>query len=389
MTIHPLRASARAVAFLALTIGLSVPVTSATAADCDQTSVGLVPIPQLADGAYMGAQGGLYPGGMNTAPPLHANRGVALARSICPLAADGSVDQEHGAIVLVSIGMSNTSLEFNRFRQLVQQASGLESRLVVVNGAQGGQAVQQTADPDSAFWEVLNERLAAAGVTAAQVQAVWLKQALSGPTGTFPESAQPLYQGLRATVQNITAKLPNAALCFVSSRSYGGYAETPLNPEPYAYEGGFATKWLIADQIGGDPELNHNPQLGPVKAPWLSWGPYLWADGLTPGVGGLTWECDDFAADGVHPAASGQQKVAELLMQFFTSHPAARPWFLAPGPADLNGDGAVDGADIGLMLSSWGPCADCAADIDGNGFVGGADLGILLGAWEPCAGAAQ
>jgi probable HAF family extracellular repeat protein len=50
-------------------------------------------------------------------------------------------------------------------------------------------------------------------------------------------------------------------------------------------------------------------------------------------------------------------------------------------PADLNGDGTVDGADLGLLLGNWGPCDGCPADLNGDGTVDGADLGILLGAW--------
>lgn len=54
----------------------------------------------------------------------------------------------------------------------------------------------------------------------------------------------------------------------------------------------------------------------------------------------------------------------------------------AGGPGgDLNGDGIVNGADIGLLLGSWGPCAGCAADINLDGIVDGADLGLLLGDW--------
>ncbi len=53
-------------------------------------------------------------------------------------------------------------------------------------------------------------------------------------------------------------------------------------------------------------------------------------------------------------------------------------------PGDINGDGAVDGADLGLLLGAWGncaSCASCAADLNGNCVVDGADLGILLGNW--------
>ncbi|HMN96699.1 MAG TPA: GC-type dockerin domain-anchored protein [Phycisphaerales bacterium] len=52
---------------------------------------------------------------------------------------------------------------------------------------------------------------------------------------------------------------------------------------------------------------------------------------------------------------------------------------------DLNGDGVVDGADLGLLVGAWGT-SDPGADLDGDGTVDGADLGILLGAWGagPC-----
>ena len=48
-------------------------------------------------------------------------------------------------------------------------------------------------------------------------------------------------------------------------------------------------------------------------------------------------------------------------------------------PGDLNGDGAVNGADLGILLSDWGLSGP--ADLDGNGIVGGSDLAILLGNW--------
>jgi hypothetical protein len=50
--------------------------------------------------------------------------------------------------------------------------------------------------------------------------------------------------------------------------------------------------------------------------------------------------------------------------------------------ADLDGDGNVDGADLGVLLSQWGAAG--SGDLDGDGEVGGADLGLLLGAWGTC-----
>ena len=48
-------------------------------------------------------------------------------------------------------------------------------------------------------------------------------------------------------------------------------------------------------------------------------------------------------------------------------------------PADLNGDGRVDGSDLGLLLLQWGGSG--SGDLDGNGLVDGGDLGLLLLAW--------
>ncbi len=49
-------------------------------------------------------------------------------------------------------------------------------------------------------------------------------------------------------------------------------------------------------------------------------------------------------------------------------------------PADLNADGVVDGADLGILLGAWGSASH--ADLDGSGAVDGADLGALLGGWS-------
>jgi formylglycine-generating enzyme required for sulfatase activity len=53
--------------------------------------------------------------------------------------------------------------------------------------------------------------------------------------------------------------------------------------------------------------------------------------------------------------------------------------------ADMNGDGTVDSADLGTLLSEWGPCTGCAADLIDDGQVDSADLGALLSLWgSPC-----
>ena len=64
-------------------------------------------------------------------------------------------------------------------------------------------------------------------------------------------------------------------------------------------------------------------------------------------------------------------------------------WLLArPAPAtgpdgDLNGDGLVTSADLGLLLAAWGDCPGCSADLDGNDLVNGLDLGRMIANWTP------
>jgi hypothetical protein len=291
-------------------------------------STGLVPLPDLGAGLYQGEQGGLYPGGQNTPPPAHLKAGLALARQTIPLDAEGH-PSDSGWMVFLTIGMSNTTQESQAFIRLARADDGLNPKLVLVDGAQGGQTARITATPDANFWKVVDDRLSAVGVTANQVQAVWLKQANAGPTAPFPSEARKLQADLVATLHNLHDKFPNLKIAYLSSRIYAGYAVTPLNPEPHAYEGGFAVKWTIAGQINGNPELNYDSSKGAVRSPWIAWGPYLWADGMKGRKqDSLIYTGEDLGPDGTHPSASGQKKVGQLLLDFLKNDSVSRPWFV-------------------------------------------------------------
>lgn len=51
------------------------------------------------------------------------------------------------------------------------------------------------------------------------------------------------------------------------------------------------------------------------------------------------------------------------------------------GPADFNGDGAVDSRDQAILLGSWGT-TDLIPDLDKSGIVDANDLGIFGGYWS-------
>lgn len=54
-------------------------------------------------------------------------------------------------------------------------------------------------------------------------------------------------------------------------------------------------------------------------------------------------------------------------------------------PADVDGDGAVDGADLGVVLATWGTRSRGPGDLNGDGAVDAADLAVVIGSWGPCA----
>lgn len=51
---------------------------------------------------------------------------------------------------------------------------------------------------------------------------------------------------------------------------------------------------------------------------------------------------------------------------------------------DIDGNGVVNGQDLGELLGEWGQNRTAPFDLNGDGAVDGNDLGVLLGAWGPC-----
>ena len=301
-----------------------------------QDTSNLVPLTDLGTDKYQGFEGGLYPGGRNTRPPEHESAGLRLAALVQPLDAAGTPSPS-GKIVLLAVGFSNTVQAFNGLMLVAGEDSELNPQLVLVNGAVGGMSAARIQNPDDGasgtkYWATVDERLAAAGVTREQVQAVWIKETDAGPYAAgFPQHIQTLQSELTRIVQVVPKRFPNARLAYVSSRTYGGWAKTrpngtpPGNFEPFSYESGFADKWLIEQQLKGDPELSYSAG----KAPWLSWAAYLWTNGPKPRRDGVFFEPDDFRADDrMHESPAGQRKVGGLLLSFFKTDPTTKSWFV-------------------------------------------------------------
>ncbi len=300
-------------------------------ADCSLTSLGLVPLSDSARTSYRGQQGGLYPGGSSRIPDRHLGFALQASRRIRPLDAQGRT-APNGRIVLVSVGMSNTRMGFGGFLARSNVDPGRNPQLLVVNGAQDAMTADTWMHPSLPTWRILEDRLRAAGATPAQVQVAWIKltDPLPARNGTFPEHARLLQTRLEGVVRSLRTRFPNIQLAYLSSRTRA-YAVDPagLSPEPWAYETGFSVRWLIEKQMAGDPTLNFDAALGPVVAPIVLWGPYLWADGTTMRSDGFQWQCNDLVnADFVHPSNNGIAKVGTLLHTFFKSDPTTVAWYL-------------------------------------------------------------
>jgi hypothetical protein len=273
---------------------------------------------------YEGEDGGLYGGGRNTPPEGHRQAALGQLARIRPLNAAGEPD-ENGVIGFVAISMSNATQEFSRFKQVADPSPRKSPKVSIVDCAQGGQTMAQWAPAGAPAWAEAKRRLERAGVSPKQVQVAWIKLANAAPSGSLQEHGRKLESDTLAVLHNVRALFPNMRIAYLGSRIYGGYAVSGLNPEPYAYEGAFAVRWLIQRQIKGDPEL------GESKSPLLLWGPYLWADGAKGRkLDNLVWERNDFGPDGTHPSDSGCRKVAGLLLDFLTTDPLAKPWFAKP-----------------------------------------------------------
>jgi hypothetical protein len=223
--------------------------------------------------------------------------------------------------------MSNTFGEFRMFMELADKDPQKSADVQLANCAVGGAGVASWARRGSQPWTELPKRLKGAGVTAEQVQVAWIKHADPGPSpDTVPlEYAKKVKEEIAASLAITRSTFPNLRIAYFSSRIYGGYniaGVRRVNPEPFAYETAFSVRWVIQDQI-------ENEKKGQVEGPVLLWGPYLWADGITPRKSDkLVWERKDLGQDGVHPSPEGGRKVAGLLLDFFKTDEGAKTWFL-------------------------------------------------------------
>lgn len=310
----------------------ALPATAGVGQNCSNTSVpGLVPLPDLGVGTYLGQQGGLYPGGNNTPPPGHLSAVLTEAGQVVPRDAAGAPSPQ-GRIGMIALGMSVTSQTFGAWQELHSDFDPNRNPAVsLINGTTGGTTSDVWANATDPVWANAIQRTFAVGLTRAQVQVAYCFM-IADYTDPFPIDAQKTRDDFKNVARNLRTRFPNCRIAYLVTFPYLGYSTSgvPGRHEPYAYEDGFGAKWAIEDQINGDATVNFDPSAGPIEAPALMWGPYLWANGIVPSASGLTWQCSDFNPDGIHLSDAGRTKAGAVVNQLFTSDATSGAWYLLP-----------------------------------------------------------
>lgn len=258
--------------------------------NCSAPNTGLTPFLDLQTGYYMGYQAGLYPGGTNILSGPHLKSGKTIAQGIKPLDGDGNVNYGDGAVLIVSFGPSVPGHIFNKFVQHIRDPSvnyNLNPCVDAVNLCIGGKDISYGTDDSTAddYWSDLVSNVEAIGYTAEQVQIGWMYFNAKGLTEepVFPDNSILMKDLFVKFINKSKEYFPNLKIMYVSSRHWGGYADTTLTEyyslaEPASYQNSWTVKWLIEEQINNTNPLLQYRGANP-KAPYLLWGPNFWCDG--------------------------------------------------------------------------------------------------------------
>ena len=223
-----------------------------------------------------------------------------------------TVTPTNNKIIIIAISMSNGFQEFNRFIELYRNHPDVENQIELVNCAVGGSALERWLT-ENTLWSRCKDKID----DLSAVKVVWAKNAnqFTEHGRTLPDEQADYYDlvdNIGALSQRISEEFPSVQAVFHSSRIWGGYVsenKQAARGEPISYEGGYAINTVIEQYKAG--EL--------TGTPWIGWGPYIWANGLTPNASGIFWDLSDFQDGGVnqHPSINGATKVADALHEFF------------------------------------------------------------------------
>ena len=254
-----------------------------------------VALPSLATDTYLGVQGGLYPGGSNFMPPAYQ---VDVDAAIAQLNADSNIN-------FLCVGMSNLA---HTCGEMIERAAtaDVNPAVTIGNGGRPGRAIQayDGSSPDSVYTQFKYTNMSPGAVDVVVFFNAW-----GNPSGSFPTYLAQMTQAVREVYSNIQQAYPNVKLIYFVSREYAPPWAVSLNPNPYAYQDGFAYKHVIEERI--------NDTLTGVP---VAWGPYQYDE---------SWPDSYFRQpDGVHLSPAGLDVAGQLWLDFFMT----QSWFADGAP---------------------------------------------------------
>ncbi|MFO0873676.1 MAG: hypothetical protein U0575_06855 [Phycisphaerales bacterium] len=165
---------------------------------------------------------------------------------------------------------------------------------------------------------------------------------------------------------------------------YDASTKTLGSPQYYLYPGGTATHFEGITESPGGYNLVAQTSSGAafvsvMREPSGAFGPAAWTLVCVPGATITT--------------GNSVYQNSAMGISFGDGTPGVHSYVATVSigcVGDINRDGIVDGADLGVLLGNWGSttCAadSTASDLNQDGVVNGADLGILVSSWGPCPG---
>ena len=304
--------------------------------DCGNDSTGLIPLNDLETDYYDEYKGGLFKYGSNDAPAIHLNNGIRISNNLRRRNETGAIDNANGTIMMIGMGASTASDAFNTYRNdmIANDWAGVNPCLEVKSVFIGGKDLGDILDPAEDYWDKFQGRLEDKDIDANQVQIVWMMFQSEATTNDVETYVTYVIGQYKLILADMLDQMPNLRQVFISGMHYTGYT----NPEheryasliePKAYWGNLAIRELINKQIDGDPDLDFE---GPDRVvPYITWGPYFWADGSNERSDGLTWTCNEFRSDstggGFHLKEEYQYKEGDMLESFLETSPVASIWY--------------------------------------------------------------
>jgi cysteine-rich repeat protein len=344
---------------------------------------------RIPKGRYLGIYNrGRYPFGNFVIPSAHKTEGLARGNSVVGRTTSGAIDASTGRVIFLVTGGSDVAEAVcTDSDQLPPRTAGSvpacragtwlgdalfppreaidRANLTIVNGAYPNQFAENWSQADDPFppvpfnagqpavngnWDRIRDRVlpyyALNALSEAQVQAMYINLANESPVVSMPDrhaDAAQLMVRLGIIIRAAKQRYPNLQQVFLSSRPYSGFATNRAPGEPYAYETGFAVKWLIEAQIaqmaaGGTVidtragDLNYSNG----TAPWINWGGYIWNHSAGSQTAGARWSEGDFENTSANGFFSdrGDAKASLLYNYNFATNAFMRCWYMLYGTCE-------------------------------------------------------